>query len=447
MVNTYADNNIHNNSLLTNISIFIMNSKFVNMKIDRRHFLKTTALGSLAAMIPFKSFSKNKDECFNSELDGILKSPVLKRELFPDPVIIEELQLLRYKDNFICRVRTPDGAEGLSVSNNMQMVSLYPIFVNRLQPCFIGKDARDLESLIEEVYVYKSNYKLQSLALWVPLATIEFAVLDLLGRIAGKPMGELIGEIHNKKMAVYQANNFRGRSAEKSIEGIKKNVEETGAQAVKFKIGGRMSREEKPPGRTEKLVPLVRDAFGEKMTLYADANGAYGVQEAVRIGRILEKYKVDFFEEPVPFDYYEETRQVADNLSIPIAGGEQEPSMHQFKWLIENDALQIVQPDIFYFGGMIRSLKVALMADKLNKKCVPHVSGSGLGYLYLMHYISVLPNSGPYHEFKGFNENIPLQCNTSSLTTRNGIVEIPTGPGSGVDIDPGFIAKHKIVSC
>ena len=89
-----------------------------------------------------------------------------------------------------------DGAEGISVGNNAQMASLYPVFVNRLQPFFPGKDARDWEALLEEVYVYQSNYKLQNLALWVPLATIEFAVLDMLGKLAGLLHGELIGEIH-----------------------------------------------------------------------------------------------------------------------------------------------------------------------------------------------------------------------------------------------------------
>jgi L-alanine-DL-glutamate epimerase-like enolase superfamily enzyme len=114
---------------------------------------------------------------------------------------------LRYDGNFLCRVRTKDGAEGISVGNNMQPISLYPIFVNRLQPFFIGKDAKNLEQLIDEVFVFQSNYKLQKLALWVPLATIEFAILDLLGRIASKSIGALIGEIHNPKVAVYQANN------------------------------------------------------------------------------------------------------------------------------------------------------------------------------------------------------------------------------------------------
>jgi L-alanine-DL-glutamate epimerase-like enolase superfamily enzyme len=380
-----------------------------------------------------------------AELDEMLSKPVLKKALFPEPVIIDSHELLRLEDNFLCRVRSKTGAEGISVGNNMQMVSLYPIFTRRLQPFFPGKDARNLEQLLEEVYVYQSNYKLQNLALWVPLATIEFAILDMLGKIAGKPMGELVGDIHHPKIAVYQANNFRGKSAEESIEGIKKQVEETKAKALKFKVGGRMSAPEIPPGRSEKLIPLVRKTFGEKMTIYADSNGSYDVNEAIRIGKIMEEYKIDFYEEPVPFDWYEETKMVTDSLNVPVAGGEQEPSMHIFRWLIGNNALQIVQPDIFYFGGMIRSMKVARMAAVKNMECTPHISGSGLGYLYMMHFVSAVPNAGPFHEFKGFNNKIPLTCATSDLVSHGGVVKVPSGPGLGVELDSGFIRKHKLV--
>lgn len=381
-----------------------------------------------------------------SKLDKILSEPVLKNHLFSDSLIIESLELLEFNNNFICRVRTREGAGGLSVSNNMQMKSLYPIFTNRLQPFFIGKDARNLEQLLDEVYVFQSNYKLQSLALWVPLATIEFAILDLLGKVAEKSIGELIGEIHHPEIAVYQANNFRGKSAGESIDLIKKHVETTNAKALKFKVGGRMSHNaDFPPGRTEKLIPLVRKTFGDEMTIYADSNGSYTVDEAIRIGKIMEEYKLDFYEEPVPFDWYEETKQVTDSLKIPVAGGEQEPSMRNFRWLIGNRALDIVQPDMFYFGGMIRSMKVARMADAFNMPCVPHISGSGLGYLYMMHFVSALPNAGPYHEFKGFNDEIPLECKTSDLVSKNGVVRVPTGPGLGVKIDPVFIAKHLVV--
>jgi L-alanine-DL-glutamate epimerase-like enolase superfamily enzyme len=416
------------------------------MKTNRRQFIGTTLAGSLAVALPFQAIKSVELKDKYALLDEELKKPVFKKELFPLPVIIDTLELLRYKNEFLCRVRSKDGAIGIAVANNDQMKSLYPVFINRLQPFFKGKDARNLENLLDEVYVYQSNYKMQNLALWVPLATIEFAILDMLGRIAGKSIGQLIGEIHNPKIAVYQANGERGITAEVTIEHLIKEVGETKAKALKFKVGGRMSNNfEEPKGRTEKLIPLVRKTFGDKMVIYADSNGSYDAKEAIRIGKILEEYKIDFYEEPVPFDWYEETKIVADALKIPVAGGEQEPSLHQFRWLIANDALQIVQQDMFYFGGMIRSMKVARMAHAVGKQCTPHISGSGMGYLYMMHFVSAIPNSGPYHEFKGFNEEMPFVCKTSSLSSDDGVVIVPTGPGLGIDIDPEYIAKHILL--
>ncbi|MFY0653683.1 MAG: mandelate racemase/muconate lactonizing enzyme family protein [Cyclobacteriaceae bacterium] len=424
------------------------------MKKDRREFLNTALTGAVGAGILGCTTSVSveagqSDDIANTyaKLDKVLATPVLKTGSISEPVIIENLELL-YKDrNFICRVTAKSGAVGLCISNNMQMISLYPIFVNRLQAFFIGKDARNLESLLEEVYVHKSNYKVQNLALWVPLATIEFAILDLLGKIANQSMGELLGGVHNTEISVYRANNYRGKTAEESLERIIQNVEESGAKALKFKIGGRMSNNaDYPPGRTEALIPLVREHFGSDMTIYADSNGSYTADKAIEIGKILEEYKIDFYEEPVPFDWYEETKQVADAVNVPIAGGEQEPSMHQFRWLIANNALDIVQPDIFYFGGMIRSMKVAIMAESMGKVCVPHISGSGLGYLYMMHFVSAVSNAGPYHEFKGFNKSIPFNCDTSDFVVRNSAIKVPTGPGSGLEIDPDFVNSHTPVT-
>lgn len=421
------------------------------MRTNRRNFFKTSAAGAVGGSLLMQgcisgSGPAGLPAADYSGLDEILNQPVLRLDGLTGPVIMERIELLRYRDNFLCRVVTPDGAEGISVSNNAQMQSLYPIFLNRIQPFFVGKDARQWEQLLEEVYVYESNYKVQNLALWVPLATLEFAVLDLLGKLSGKSMGALIGEVHHPYIHVYQANNFRGRPAEESIERIRKQVEETGAKALKFKVGGRMSKNaDFPPGRTEKLIPLVRETFGDEMVIYADSNGSYDTAEAIRIGRIMEEYRYDMYEEPVPFDWYEETREVTDAMAIPVAGGEQEPSMHNFRWLIGNDALDIVQPDIFYFGGMVRSMKVARMAEATGKTCTPHISGSGLGYLYMMHFVSAVPNAGPYHEFKGFNTEIPLECPTSPLTSEEGKVKVPTGPGTGIIIDPAYVGMHEAV--
>jgi L-alanine-DL-glutamate epimerase-like enolase superfamily enzyme len=428
------------------------------MASNRRNFLTTAFMGGMAAALPTacKNVNAEKKEegkastgyrdainATYAKLDEAAKKPVFKRELFQTPVIIETLELLRYKNKFICRVRSKDGGVGYSFGQDSQLRSLYPIFVNRMQPFFIGKDARDLELLLEQVYVHESNYKLQSIAIWVPLATIEFAILDMMGRIAQKSLGDLIGTVQTNKIHVYQANSERGISAELTIEHLKEELAKTKAKAIKFKLGGRMSAPETPVGRSEKLIPLVRKTFGDDMFICADANGSYDVAEAIRIGKIMEAYKYDFYEEPVPFDWYEETKMVADAVNIPIAGGEQEPSLRNFRWLIANDGLQIVQADMFYFGGLVRSMKVARMAEAVGKLHIPHVSS--IGYIYMMHFISAIPNAGPYHEYKSFKLDFPFECKTSSLVPEDGVVTVPTGSGLGIEIDPDYIRKHEVV--
>lgn len=414
------------------------------MTFDRRNFIKKSFSGGLILSAPMSLNYDEKTEARYEKIDQAAAKPVLKKELFKDPVIIDRVELLHFEGNFLCQVFDKSGNQGVSISNNARMNFLYPIFIKQVAPFFIGKDARDLDNLIEGARIHASNYKYQGLALWIPVATVEFAILDLFGKMADRSMAELLGDRHHPSIAVYEANNFRGKSAEESIKLIKAHMDQTNAKALKFKIGGRMSNNaDYPSDRSEKLIPLVRKTFGDDMVIYTDSNGSYDAKEAIRIGKLIEEQKFDFYEEPVPFDWYEETKDVKDGLKVPIAGGEQEPSMHNFRWLIGNDALDIVQPDIFYFGGMIRGLKVARMAEALGKQCVPHISGSGLGYLYMMHFVSILSNAGPYHEFKGFSDDIPIASNTSDLKMKEGKIDVPTGPGLGVDIDPDFIRKHK----
>jgi L-alanine-DL-glutamate epimerase-like enolase superfamily enzyme len=427
------------------------------MPLNRRHLLKGALVAGASTALPTSSEGQflnaprhglpgTLEERY-AKLDVILKQPVFKRELFKDPVIIESVELLHYKNSWICRVRSKDGHEGISVSNAQQMSVLYPIFVKRIAPFFIGKDARDLEQLVEAVTVYESNYKAQSLAIWVPIATLEFAILDMFGKMSNRSIGLLISDkIYNPKINVYQANGERDNSAEEVIEHLQRDVAISHAKAIKFKLGGRMSHTEYPAGRSEKLIPLVRKTFGDQMVISADANGSYTAQQAIPIGKLMQEYKYAFYEEPVSFDWYQETKQVADALDIPIAGGEQEPSIHNFRWLIANGGLSIVQQDMFYFGGMVRCMRVARMANAFGKQCIPHISSTGLGYVYMMHFVSSIPNSGPYHEFKEFNDTLPYHCATSTLRSdANGVVTVPTGPGLGIDIDPAYIAKHEVV--
>jgi L-alanine-DL-glutamate epimerase-like enolase superfamily enzyme len=223
-------------------------------------------------------------------------------------------------------------------------------------------------------------------------------------------------------------------------------VAESGARALKFRLGGRMSKNaDSLPGRTEKLIPMVREAFGKEMTLYADSNSSYDVPNAIRIGRLMEEYDYAFYEEPCQYDHLEETKAVADALRIPIAGGEQESSDDRFRWVIANRGLDIVQPDLHYYGGFIRSIRVARMAHAAGMLCTPHMSGSGLGYLDAAHFASIIPNPVPFTEYKG-SADIPISSDTSSLKVEKGMVRVPSGPGLGVTIDPAFVRQSTKVT-
>src|SRR5208282_6130414 len=105
---------------------------------------------------------------------------------------------------------------------------------------------------------------------------------------------QLIGEIHHTDIPVYQATEYREKPVEESLELIKRDVAEYNSRALKIKIGGLMFmtadiRAVGPKGRTERIIPLVRNTFGDDMALYADANGFYSIDEAIRVGRLLEE--------------------------------------------------------------------------------------------------------------------------------------------------------------
>ena len=424
----------------------------------RRQFLTSAVAGGAAiANLPLIScMSGNKASFSNDEfkarfdkLDKILKQPVFKKELFPNPVIIKTLELLEYNNSYLCRVRSEDGAEGISVAHP-DMPVFVPIFLRRLRSFFTGQDARELDAMLETVIRYNLNFRLNGMAIGLPLATIEFALLDMMGKIANKPVAQLIGEIHNPEVGLYMATEFRELPLEEHFERIKNEVAQYDVEALKIKVGfmwggNRDIHYKGIPGKSEKLIPMVREHYGDKMALYADANGYYDVADTIRIGRILEENNYAYFEEPIMFYYFEDIKKVADELTIPIANGEQDHSFYNFRWLLAHDGIDIVQPDTYYFGGFIRSMRVALMGHAFGKTCVPHMSGGGLGFLYNTIFVSAIPNADPHHEFKSLNTNVVYECPTSPLKVVKGKMKAPTGPGMGVIIDPEFVAKHQPV--
>ncbi len=409
------------------------------MKTTRRGFLAAGTGAVAFSILPARpAFAANTDVT-DEALEKAAARPVLDLKGLKEPVIIESIELLRKGKEHFVRVRSRDGAEGISLDDG-RMNILHPIFHKQVVPYFLGKDARELEEHLFGVYRHDSNYKLQGLPFWVPVALVEFAILDLLGRIAGKSIGELLGGVIRTSVPFYVASGRRDTTPEQEIDYLKSLIDQTGAKAIKYRLGGRMSRnQDAMPGRTEKLIPLTRKSFGDKLAIHADANSSYDdTRLAIKIGRLLEDINAVFYEEPCPFDNFEATKKVADALKIPIALGEQESSHWRYQSQIRQRVADVVQPDLYYYGGLVRSTRVARMAELRDMPATLHLSG-GFGFVYMLHFASCTPKIGPWQEYKKGVETYG-QWFHPPLRINDGALSVPKGPGVGI-VEPKEILK------
>ncbi len=414
------------------------------MRLTRRCFAGSTLAAGMTASLGGCLPGLHNPRTSTTSVEEAAQRRILDLTGLGAPLKIASIELFKKGPDHFILTRSADGATGISVTNTRASY-LYPILERLVIPCFVGRDARDLERIIDDVYLYQSNYKIANLALWCPVAWVEFSILDMLGKTAGRPLADLFGGRLRSQVAIYAASGNRHTTPTEEIEVLKKQMAETGSRAVKFKVGGRMSNNaDSMPGRSEALVRLARKELGDYVAIYADANGSYDAAHAIELGKLMEDHGIDMFEEPCPFDWLEETRDVAEALSIPVAGGEQEPSLRRFRWMVENRAVDIVQPDLHYNGGFIRAARVARMASAAGLTVVPHMSGGGTGYVEVIHFASFTPNAGPFHEYKGSVEKSD-QWYDPPLRLSDGKINVPDGPGLGMTIDTDYLRNAQKV--
>src|SRR5690349_17732454 len=401
--------------------------------MNRRDFLATSAAATLLPLTHRRAAAAD------------FEKPVfdLSKHL-PAPVKIASIELLQSGKQFFVRTRSTDGVEGIVLTKDME--DFVPILHRRVIPHFIGKDARDLEKLVDEVYI--ANYKLSGQAFWCPVAYVEQSCFDLMGKTAKKTAAELMGGVLRKEIPVYLSGSARELSADDEVEVYVRGVEQTGAKAVKFKIGGRMSdNRDAMPGRTDRILELAAKKLAGKVTLMADANGSYDAENAIAIGKRLQQMKYLWFEEPCPWEDKMEMKKVQDALEIKIAFGEQDSSLPMFDWMIQNKIIDVVQPDLNYNGGFIRAARVARMARKANNMWIcPHNTQTGAASVNILHFAASTPNIGPYMEYVHRSEAKPESWYKPNFAIRNGVIPVPTGPGMGLEFDPDFLKKAAVVA-
>ena len=408
--------------------------------MNRRHFLTASAGAALLADPLARAWGAGDTDSLGPEY----QKPVFDlHKSVGAPVKIASIELLQSGPRYFVRTRSTDGAEG--VIETKDIMDYIPILLRRVIPLFLNKDARDLETLVDQVYI--AHYKIAGQAFWCPVAYVEQSLFDLMGKAAHKPVGELMGGVLRKEIPVYLSGSGRNTTAEEEVDVYVRGVESTGAKAVKFKIGGRMSdNRDASPGRTDKLLELAQKKLGGKVALMADANGSYDAANAIAIGKRIQAMKFLWFEEPCPWEDKNETKAVADALEMKVAFGEQDSSLWLFQWMIENKVMDIVQPDLNYNGGFIRAARVARMARKANNMWIcPHNTQTSAASVNILQFAATTPNIGPYMEYVWRAPARKESWFSPNFEIKNGVIPVPTGPGMGLEFDPDFLKKCTVV--
>jgi L-alanine-DL-glutamate epimerase-like enolase superfamily enzyme len=350
--------------------------------------------------------------------------------------IIKSVELLQWKKNFFVVVTDSNGNEGITLCN-ARMEFLSGIFNGLVAPFFIGKDASAIQKLAEDVYKEERNYKFSGMPFWNCVGHIEVAVWDLLGKVANKPVHELLGNQLRKELPMYLSSLTRDNSAAEEVNKILPALEATGCKAVKIKVGGRMGTDAKAEQRSFEIVKLLRSKASPSLTIYADANGSFDVKQGIAMGKFLEEHAVDIFEEPCSWEDFESNKKVNAALrKIKIAGGEQDTSFHRFEWYAKNNGFDVLQPDTFYNGGISRTLKVAALCKQYNKHFAPHSPKADPLEAPFLHLMSVAPNVYGYQEFplSGVGKKQESWWGPH-YELKNGVLKVSDKAGLGIEYD------------
>ncbi len=418
------------------------------MRNHRRDFLKTLAasaalggtgsLSSRAALAPAEQPSAPPAppagwERVDERLSILRKKTGLK--------ISSIESFSRGRDLSVVRVRTDDGSEGLGQISTFDADISATILHRKVAPLALGADPADFEAISDRCI--EANYKFPWSFVCRALAGLDTAIWDLLGKRAGRSVCALLGGTP-RPLAVYGSSMSRTIKPADEAERLARLRDERGFGAFKIRVGKVCGHDrDESPGRTEALIPAVRKAVGEKVSLLADGNSCYTPRKAIEVGRLMEEHGFCHFEEPCPYWELEWTAEVAAALKVPVAGGEQDNDLAQWRRMFRMKAVDIAQPDVLYVGGFTRALRVARMAAEAGLPCVPHSANLALVIVFTLHLMGSIPNAGPHVEFtiepgdfgKALYEPFPV--------VRDGRVAIPDGPGWGVRISPDWLAKAQ----
>jgi L-rhamnonate dehydratase len=316
-----------------------------------------------------------------------------------------------------------------------------------LSEVLIGENPLETERLWERLYVASAYYGRRGIAMHC-ISAIDNCLWSIKAQAAGMSLAELIGGRRRDRVFAYASTLLRdtpGAMAEAALSYAAK-----GFRAVKFGWG--VFGED--PGRDRELVAAAREALGPDRHLMVDP-GWYPAgwktpgpmrsrREAVALCEWLAEFDVTWVEDFIHPESFDEYAAVRAASPVPIAAGEQLSTIWDFERCIGEACVDILQPDLSRCGGLTVALRVADMATRAGLDVVTHSWLTHLLTGYSLQFLATLPRAR-FVEF-----NVSQSVLTGGVThpafalSDDGGVEIPDGPGIGVEVDEDFVRKHRV---
>jgi L-alanine-DL-glutamate epimerase-like enolase superfamily enzyme len=341
------------------------------------------------------------------------------------------------------RATSETGAEGWGQVSTYNADITCEIFHRQVARHALGTDALDFADTLnligEREHKYPGSYLRRA------MTGLDTALLDLRGKLEGKPVASLLGGSPGK-IRSYASSMKRDITPEDEAARFVKLRDEFGFDAFKWRVGSECGRDKDEwAGRTEAVVPVVSRALGDGIAKLVDGNSCFSPKRAIEVGKLLEQEGISHFEEPCPYWEFEQTAEVARALSIDVAGGEQDCEFTAWDAMIEKRAVDILQPDVMYMGGMLRTLEVCKRGEKAGFKITPHAANLSLVTMCTMHLLRAIPNAGKYLELsiEGL-DYYPWQDRLflgEPYKIVEGKAEVTDAPGWGVEINPEWLEK------
>ena len=358
---------------------------------------------------------------------------------------IESIETFSTRDVCMVRVRTDSGEEGWGQTAPYHADITARILHRQVAPHALGADPLDVDALMRRIP--EAEHKFPGSYLRRAMAGLDTALWDLRGKREGKSICALLGGTP-RAVRVYGSSMRRDITPRDEAERLVRLRGELGYDAFKFRIGRECGHDrDQWPGRTEAVVAEVAGALGGEADLLVDANSGYTPARAIEVGRMLADHGIRHFEEPCPYWEPEQTREVTRALApldVDVTGGEQDCDLAGWRRIIDMRAVDVVQPDVCYLGGLTRTLRVAAMARAAGLPCTPHSANLSLVTVFTLHMMGAIEGAGPYVEFtiEG-SDYYPWQDGLfePALAVRDGRVRIPDEPGWGVEIRRDWLDK------